>query len=55
MRQNPEKKCPMFSSLPEKLAILPGIKELKPKMLNLNINSNIISIITIKKISDQIL
>ena len=50
MRQNPEKKCPMFSSLPEKLAILPGIKELKPKMLNL-----IISIITIEKISDQIL
>ena len=55
IRQNAEKKCPIFSSWPAKLAILPGMKDFKPRIFDLKINSKIISNITIMKIIDQIL
>ena len=55
MRHNAEKKCPILSSFPEKLAILPGIKEFSPIIFDLKINSKITSNITIPKIIDQIL
>tara|TARA_B110000003_G_C16565212_1_gene502115 strand:- start:174 stop:509 length:336 start_codon:yes stop_codon:yes gene_type:complete len=50
-----EKKCPILSSAPEKLAILPGIKDLKPKMFDLKISSKVISNKTTRKINDHIL
>jgi len=55
IRQNAEKKCPIFSSWPAKLAILPGMKDFSPRVFDLKINSKIMSNITIKKIIDQIL
>ena len=55
IRQNAEKKCPILSSLPEKLATLPGMKDFRPMMFDLKINSTIISITTITKIIDHIL
>ena len=54
-KQKAEKKCPILSSWPVKLAILPGMKDLRPIKLNLKINSNMMSRITIKKITDHVL
>ena len=45
----------MFNSFPEKLAILPGMKDLNPSIFDLKINSKIISIATTVKIIAHIL
>ena len=54
-KQKAEKKWPIFSSCPEKLAILPGIKDLSPIIFDLKKSSKSISITTIRNIIDQIL